>query len=328
MRRWIGNREVNAIGLGCMNVCHAYGAAIPEGDAQSLFERAIDAGYDHFDTARIYGAGQSELIVGRAIKARRKDIFLASKMGIFAEKGKRWIDCRPETIRAEVEKSLSALATDHIDLYYLHRPDFSTPIEDSAGALADLIREGKIGAYGLSEMNAETLRRAHAVAPVAAIQSEYSPMTRNPEIAVLDACAELGVTLVAFSPVGRGALTNRRLDPETFVRGDIRTSMPRFQPDHWPTNLALVERFSRIAADAGVTPAQLALGWVLARGDHVVAIPGTSNMAHLEENIARPDWLPDAALVSRVDAAINHQTVSGERYNAAAQATVSTEEFA
>ncbi len=133
---------------------------------------------------------------------------------------------------------------------------------------------------------------------------------------------------MGFSPVGRGALTNRRLDPETFVRGDIRTSMPRFQPDHWPTNLALVERFSRIAADAGVTPAQLALGWVLARGDHVVAIPGTSNMAHLEENIARPDWLPDAALVSRVDAAINHQTVSGERYNAAAQATVSTEEFA
>lgn len=262
MRRRIGNREVNAIGLGCMNVCHAYGTRLPDDEAVHLFERAIELGYDHFDTARIYGAGQSETFVGRAIRARRKDIFLASKMGIFFNETRRWIDCRPETIRTELEKSLKALGTDHIDLYYLHRPDFDTPIEESAGALADLIREGKIGAYGLSEMSAPTLRRAHAVAPVAAMQTEYSPWTRNPEIAVLDTCAELGVALVAFSPVARGALTSRELDPASFGKGDIRKAMPRFLPDHWPANLELVRSFQQIAADAGVTAAQLALGWV------------------------------------------------------------------
>lgn len=328
MRRMIGNREVEAIGLGCMNVCHAYGAAISDDEALRLFDRAIELGYTHFDTARLYGGGHSEELVGRAIAGRRKDIFLATKMGIFNDGPKRWTDCRPETIRAELEKSLTALGTDFIDLFYMHRPDFDTPIEESAGAMADLIAEGRIGGYGLSEMNAETLRRAHAVAPVAALQNEYSPITRNPEIALLDTCRDLGVTLVAFSPVGRGALTSVDLDPEGFSAHDIRKSMPRFQPEHWPANRALALEFRAMAEEAGVTPAQLALGWVLARGDHIVAIPGTAKLDHLEENIAMSGWLPEPALVARIDQAINQNTVSGERYRPALQATVSTEQFA
>lgn len=328
MRRRIGQREVEAIGLGCMNVCHAYGAPLPDGEAVRLFERAIELGYDHFDTARLYGQGHSEALVGRAVRARRRDIFLATKMGIFNEGDRRWIDCRPATIRAEADKSLAALGTDFIDLFYMHRPDFDTPIEESAGAMADLIAQGKIGAYGLSEMGAATLRRAHAEAPVAALQNEYSPMTRNPEIGLVDACRELGVTLVAFSPFGRGALAGAGLDPAGFVAGDIRGAMPRFGPGHWPANRELARMFREFAAGAGVSTAQLALGWVLSRGEHVVAIPGTSSLAHLEENIARADWLPDQALVARIDAAINQRTVSGGRYGPAMQAGVSTEEFA
>ncbi len=328
MKRTIGKREVNAIGLGCMNVCHAYGASLPDDDAVNLFERAIALGYDHFDTARIYGAGRSETLLGRAIKARRKDIFLASKMGLFVRDGKRAIDCRPETIRSELEKSLLALGADHIDLYYMHRPDFDTPIEDSAGAMADLIDEGKIGAYGLSEMNAETLRRAHAVAPVAAMQTEYSPMTRNPEIAVLDACAELGVALVAFSPFGRGALAGGVPDPDRFSKNDLRRNLPRFQADAWTVNRLLLDSFETLAAQAGVTPAQLSLAWVLSRGEHVHAIPGTASIAHLEENVARTDWLPDHSLLDAVDRLINQNTVAGERYSRSLQAAVSTEEFA
>lgn len=195
------------------------------------------------------------------------------------------------------------------------------------GALGELVREGKIGSIGLSEMSSETVRRAHAEHPIAALQTEYSPMTRNPEIAVLETCRELGITFVAFSPVGRGLLVNDLPDPAAMPKGDIRPGMPRFQGDNWVHNLSLAQAFAALAARVGVTAAQLALGWVLAKGEHIVAIPGTSRQDHLAENIARWDWEPSAALVAEVDALINHQTVAGHRYGPVMQATIDTEEF-
>jgi len=328
MKRTIGGREVNAIGLGCMNLGHAYGEPLSAEAGARLLERALDLGYDHFDTARIYAGGKNEVMLGKALKGRRDQVYLASKMGIFVEGGKRWIDCRPETIRAELDKSLAGLGVDHIDLYYMHRRDFAVPIEESAGAMAELIAEGKIGGYGLSEMNAESLRRAHAVHPVTAVQNEYSPWARNVEIAVRDTARELGVALVAFSPLGRGALTGKLRDPSTLVAGDLRLSMPRFQPDNWPHNLAMVDRLAALAAEAGVSAAQLCLGWVLAQAPHIHVIPGTARIDHLEENFARADWLPDAELVAAVSALFAPGAVAGPRYSAAAQAQIETEEFA
>jgi len=328
MKRTIGGREVNAIGLGCMNLGHAYGEPLSAEAGARLLERALDLGYNHFDTARIYAGGKNEVMLGKALKGRRDQVYLASKMGIFVEGGKRWIDCRPETIRAELDKSLAGLGVDHIDLYYMHRRDFAVPIEESAGAMAELIAEGKIGGYGLSEMNAESLRRAHAVYPVTAVQNEYSPWARNVEIAVRDTARELGVALVAFSPLGRGALTGKLRDPSTLVAGDLRLSMPRFQPDNWPHNLAMVDRLAALAAEAGVSAAQLCLGWVLAQAPHIHVIPGTARIDHLEENFARADWLPDAELVAAVSALFAPGAVAGPRYSAAAQAQIETEEFA
>jgi aryl-alcohol dehydrogenase-like predicted oxidoreductase len=328
MQRTLAGRRVGAIGLGCMNVSHAYGPPLDPAEGRRVLDRALELGYDHFDTARLYGMGRNEVLVGEALKGRRDKVFLASKMGIFVEGKERWIDCRPETIHREIDKSLKALGTDFIDLYYMHRPDFTVPIEESAGAMAELVAAGKIGGYGLSEMNAETLRRAHAVHPVAAMQSEYSPWTRNVEIALLETTRELGVTLVAFSPVGRGALCGLLRDTTTLVQGDIRVAMPRFRPENWPHNLALIDRFGQLAAQAGVTPAQLCLGWVLSRGEHVVAIPGTSQLDHLAENIARADWLPDPALTAAVDALFTPGAAAGGRYSRGLQEQVSTEDFA
>jgi aryl-alcohol dehydrogenase-like predicted oxidoreductase len=209
----------------------------------------------------------------------------------------------------------------------MHRPDKVVPIEESMGAMAELVAAGKIGHVGLSEMSAETLRRAHTVHPVAAMQTEYSLWTRNPEIAVLDACAELGTTFVAFSPVGRGALAGGVHDVDALVEKDLRRGMPRFQGENWAHNLALIERFEALAANAGLTPAQLSLAWVLSRGEHVVAIPGTASIAHLEENIARWDWVLPDALAAELDKLINRHTVAGPRYGPGIQATVGTEEF-
>lgn len=328
MQRQLAGRQLNPIGLGCMNLSHAYGLPPSPQQGERILLRALELGYDHIDTARLYGAGRNEELIGRTLKTRRQDFFLASKMGIIIDGEKRATDCRPETVRAEVEKSLALLQTDHIDLYYLHRRDFNVPIEDSVGALADLVQAGKIGAIGLSEMSAQTLRRAHATHPIAAMQTEYSLWTRNVEIAVLEATRELGVALVAFSPVARGVLADGLRDPATLVEGDIRRPMPRFSADNWPQNLALVDTFNAIAAEQGVTPAQLSLGWVLSRGDHIHAIPGTTSLDHLAENVARADWRPDAAVIARLDALINQSTVAGHRYATAMQRTIDTEEFA
>ncbi len=326
--RTINGRDVNPIGLGCMSLSWAYGTPPSPEDGAKLLHRALDLGYNHLDTARIYGEGKNETLIGEALKGRRNEFFLASKTGIIVEGKDRRIDCKPATIRGAIEESLRLLQTDHIDLYYLHRRDFDTPIEDSVGELARAVESGKIGSIGLSEMSADTLRKAHAVHRIAAMQTEYSPQTRNPEIAVLEACKELGTTFVAFSPVGRGSLPGILRDPSALPEGDLRRHWPRFKGENWAKNLALIDAFGAIATGAGVTAAQLALGWVLAKGDHIVAIPGTANIAHLEENIARPDWRPDAATIARVDALINENTVAGPRYPAAAQASIDTEEFA
>ncbi len=326
--RTINRTPVNPVGLGCMSLSWAYGTPPSDADGARLLHRALDLGYNHFDTARIYGGGHNETLIGNTLKSRRKEFFLASKTGIFVDGDKRRIDCRPEMIRGAIEESLRLLQTDHINLYYLHRRDFAVPIEDSVGELAVAVKSGKIGGIGLSEMSADTLRLAAAVHPIAAMQTEYSPQTRNPEIAVLAACAELGTTFVAFSPVGRGSLCATLRDPAALPDGDIRKKWPRFTGENWVANLAQIDAFAAIAADAGVTAAQLALGWVLAQGDHVVAIPGTANIAHLEENIARSDWRPDAATTAKIDALINERTIAGPRYPRAMQATIDTEEFA
>jgi aryl-alcohol dehydrogenase-like predicted oxidoreductase len=327
-RRAINGRMTNPVGLGCMNICWAYGPAVADDYARQLLNTALDKGYDHLDTARIYGDGQSEALIGQALKGRRKEFFLASKTGIIVDGKDRRIDCKPETIQAACEESLRLLQTDHIDLYYLHRRDFNTPIEESVGALAALIKAGKIGGYGLSEMSADTVRRAHAVHPCAALQTEYSPMTRNPEIAVLDTCRKLGIALVAFSPVGRGFLSNSFKPGQVWKQGDLRGNWPRFQEPAFSANMRLVESYNAIAAAQDVTPAQLSMGWALSKGDHIVTIPGSQNIAHVEENIARWDWQPSAEVVAEVDALINQDTVVGERYPDAMQRAIDTESFA
>jgi aryl-alcohol dehydrogenase-like predicted oxidoreductase len=298
-KRALGGRMTNPVGLGCMNICWAYAPPVADDYAMKLLNAALDAGYDHLDTARIYGAGASETLIGEALKGRRKEFFLASKTGIIIDGKERRVDCKPETIKSACEESLRLLQTDHIDLYYLHRRDFNTPIEESVGALKELIEEGKIGSYGLSEMSADTVRRAHATHPCAALQTEYSPMTRNPEIAVLDA----------------------------WGKGDLRGAWPRFQEPDFAANMQLVDQYVALAAEQGVTPSQLSMAWVLSRGDHIVTIPGSQNIAHVEENIARWDWQPSAEIIAQIDALINQQTVSGHRYSGPMRATIDTEDF-
>jgi aryl-alcohol dehydrogenase-like predicted oxidoreductase len=324
----INGVAVNPVGLGCMSLSWAYGTPPSVEDGAKLLNRALDIGYNHLDTARIYGVGTNEDLIGKTLNGRRDEFFLASKTGIFVDGESRRIDCRPEVIKAACDESLSKLQTDHIDLYYLHRRDFKTPIEESVGALSELVAAGKIRSIGLSEMSSDTLRAAHAVHPIAAMQTEYSLTTRNPEISVLETCRELGVTFVAFSPVARGSLANGLRDPQTLPKTDMRRTWPRFVGENWERNLALIDSFNAIATEVGVTPAQLSLGWVLAQGEHIVVIPGTARIDHLEENIACSDWRPSSELCARLDALINRHTIAGSRYPEAAQATIDTEEFA
>ncbi len=327
--RTISGQPVHPIGLGCMNVCHAYGPPIDEAAARRLFQEALDLGYTHFDTATMYGAGRSEELLGEAIGHRRGEAFIASKCVAMIRDGKRVLDGRPEAVKAACEASLKRLGTDVIDLYYLHRPDPDVPVEESTGALADLVTEGKIRLAGLSEMGEDQLRRAHAVHPIAALQSEYSLWVRNPEIAVLEACRELGTALVAFSPVGRGFLADPPADPAHFHETDMRGfAFPRFGPDFYPANLALLEEARACAAEAGCTVAQLALAWTLAKGEHVLPIPGTTSMAHLEENHAAGAITLSPDLVARLDTHFAPEKAVGPRYSPQGQASVTTERFA
>ena len=331
--RSLGLFEVSAIGLGCMNLSHAYGPPPPFEDAEKLLLTALDNGVTLFDTATLYGFGANETLVGRALSPHRSRFTLASKCGLQGfdvnKDGKlvRVIDGRPATIRATCEDSLRRLKTDVIDLYYLHRWDKKVPIEDSVGALAELVRQGKIRSIGLSEVSAATLRRAHAVHPIAAVQTEYSLWTRNPEIALLQACKELGVTFVAFSPVARAFLTGRLLDVTALDAKDIRRTMPRFEPANYSANLKLLPAYQAIATEAGCTPAQLALSWLLHRGDHIIPIPGTTSLAHLAEDLAAVNVKLSLAIMTKLDTLINEKTVTGERYNPQSQGEVDTEQF-
>jgi len=314
-----------------MNLSHAYGVPPAPADAAALLLRALELGVTHFDTAALYGFGANEELVGRTLAPFRSRFTLASQCGIqgvTTEAGvRRVIDGHPDTLARTCEQALQRLRTDTIDLYYLHRWDPRIPIEESVGALAALVRQGKIRAIGLSEVSAATLRRAHGVHPIAAVQSEYSLATRNPEIAVLETCRELGITLVAFSPLARGFLTGALPDVDSFEPKDIRRTMPRFTSNMHTRNKELLHGYQSLAREAHCSPAQLALAWLLSRADHVVAIPGTTQIKHLEENLAADETELSVDLLRKLDALINQRTISGERYNAATQAEIDTEQF-
>ncbi|WOB11095.1 aldo/keto reductase [Piscinibacter gummiphilus] len=328
-QRPLGPFQVSALGLGCMNLSHAYGAPPSRQDAVALLLRALDLGVTLFDTAALYGFGLNETLLGEVLSAHRSKFTLASKGGLHGNaEGKRVVDGRPETIKWSCEQSLKRLRTDVIDLYYLHRWDKRVPIEDSAGAMADLVREGKVRTIGLSEVSAATIQRAHAVHPIAAVQTEYSLWTRNPEIAVLDACREIGAAFVAFSPLARGFLTGTLRDVTGLGERDIRKTMPRFSPETYAANLRLLDGYAAIAASVGCTPSQLALAWLLHKADHIIPIPGTRSIAHLEDDVAADAVKLDSGVMQQLDALINRHTVTGPRYDAMAQAGVDTEEFA
>lgn len=312
-----------------MNLSHAYGVPPSKEQGEAVLRKALDLGITHFDSAALYGFGRNEELVGPFLKPFRDEIVLVSKCGMRGENGVRTIDARPEKLKQDIEDSLRRLQTDVIDLYYLHRFDKGTPvpIEDSVGALSDLIRDGKVREIGLSEVSAKTIRRANDVHRIAAVQSEYSLWSRNVEIAVLDACAELNIAFVAFSPLARGFLTAVDLEPGAFAGKDIRRGMPRFQEPHFSKNRRLLPGFRSIAADVGCTPAQLALSWVLQQGSHVHVIPGTTSVNHLVEDWGALGVELSEAVIERVECLVNQKTVSGTRYPAATQAEIDTEEF-
>ena len=330
--RQLGPFSVSAIGLGCMNLSHAYGAPVSREQGERVLLAALDAGVTFFDTAALYGFGANETLVGEVLKPHRRQFTLASKCGMQGvDPGNgtkvRVIGGRPATIRQTCEDALRRLQTDVIDLYYLHRWDKKVPIEDSVGALSDLVRAGKIQTIGLSEVSASTLRKAHAVHPITAVQTEYSLWTRNPEIAVLEACRELGVTFVSFSPVARGFLCGP-LDVASLDAKDIRRTMPRFAPDNHAANQKLLPAYNALAQEAGCSPAQLALAWLLHKGDDLIPIPGTTSVEHLLDDLGAVNVKLSAELMARVEGLINERTVVGDRYNAQANSEVDTETFA
>ena len=325
-RRTLGPFSVSAIGLGCMTLSHAYGNPPDPETGAAVLRRALDLGYNFFDTAAQYGFGANETLLGRVLKDRRKDIVLASKAGMFRNaQGVREVDCRPEVLKRTCEDALIRLQTDVIDLYYLHRWDKRVPVEDSIGALADLVREGKVRTLGMSEVSAATLRKAHAVHPITALQTEYSLWTRDAEVAVLDACRELGIGFVAFSPLGRGFLTGAVRDVGKLPAKDIRLAQPRFQGENFQRNLKLLDGLSVIARETDCTMAQLALAWVLAQRQDIVPIPGTTRLDHLDENAGAVELRLSADTIARLDTLINSRTVSGPRYNEATFPEIDTE---
>ncbi len=317
--------EVSAIGLGCMGMSAFYGAA-DEQEAQRTIHRALELGCNLLDTSDMYGPHTNERLVGRAIKGRREQVFLATKFGIKIERSEtdgtpvRSIDGRPEYVRKACDGSLQRLGVEHIDLYYQHRVDPNTPIEDTVGAMAELVAAGKVRHLGLSEASAGTIRRAHAVHPITAVQTEYSLWTRDVEEEILPALEELGIALVAYSPLGRGFLSGRFSSPEELDEGDFRRSGPRFTGANLQENQKLVGRVRELAAEKQVTPGQLALAWVLHRGEHIVPIPGTKRVSYLEENLAAADVHLSEEEVERIAEAV--PAASGARYDEAGMRSV------
>ncbi|CDI07173.1 aldo/keto reductase [Agrobacterium pusense] len=315
------NLTVSTLGLGCMGMTHAYSPTGDESSAIATLHRAVDLGVTFFDTAEVYGPYTNEILLGKGLKPYRDMVVIATKFGFKIDGSKPagqmmvGTDGRPENVRAVAEASLKRLDVDAIDLFYQHRVDPDVPIEETVGAMAELVKQGKVKHLGLSEASAETLRKAHATHPIAAIQSEYSLWTRDPEEnGVLDTCRELGIGFVPFSPLGRGALTGALKSLDGLAADDFRRGLPRFQGENFDANLALVRLLEDMAAEKGVTAGQLALAWVLAQGDFIVPIPGTTKITNLEKNVAAADVSLTPEEVESLGALLAPSKVAGERY--------------